>query len=102
MILPQFLRVSDRQGAEGREEGRAVRGGLESSLGLRHSAQDLPLIMQLSELFSGYPCAIAIVDDITVKGCDVAEHDANLKKMLDRAREINLRLNPLKYKFRLD
>lgn len=55
----------------------------------------------MEQLFAGYPCAI-VVDDIIVGGCDAAEHDANLKKVLDRAREINLRLNPLKFKFRLD
>ncbi|CAL9687239.1 unnamed protein product [Knipowitschia caucasica] len=55
----------------------------------------------MEQLFAGYPCAI-IVDDIIVGGRDAAEHDANLKKVLDRAREINLKLNPRKCKFRLD
>lgn len=43
-----------------------------------------------------------IVDEIIIGGCDAAEHDANLKKVPDRACEIKLRLNPLKCKFRLD
>lgn len=55
----------------------------------------------MEQLFAGYPCAI-VVDDIIVGGHDAVEHDAILKKVLDRAREINLRLNPLKCKFRLD
>lgn len=55
----------------------------------------------MEQLFAGYPCAI-IVDDIIIGGCDATEHDANLKQVLDRAREINLRLNHLKCKFRLD
>ncbi|CAL9702176.1 unnamed protein product [Knipowitschia caucasica] len=55
----------------------------------------------MEQLFAGYSCAI-IVDDIIVGGRDAAEHDANLKKVLDRAREINLKLNPRKCKFRLD
>ncbi|KAI5105878.1 hypothetical protein C0J45_3575, partial [Silurus meridionalis] len=40
-------------------------------------------------------------DDILVGGRVVEEHDDNLKKVLDRARKVNLRLNPLKCKFRL-
>lgn len=54
----------------------------------------------MEQIFEGYPCAI-IVDDILVGGKDVEEHDENLKKVLDRARKVNLRLNPLKCKFRL-
>lgn len=34
-------------------------------------------------------------------GKDVKEHDENLKKVQDRARKINLKLNPLKCKFQL-
>lgn len=54
----------------------------------------------MEQIFAGYPCAI-IVDDIIVGGRTEAEHDANLKRVLDRARKVNLRLNPLKCKFRL-
>lgn len=53
----------------------------------------------MEQIFAGYPCAI-IVDDIIV-GCNgEKEYDENLKKVLDRARQVNLRLNPLKCKFR--
>ncbi|CAI5639180.1 unnamed protein product [Oreochromis niloticus] len=55
----------------------------------------------MEQLFAGYPCSV-IVDDIIIGGHRVAEHDANLKKVLTRAREIKLRLNPDKCKFRLD
>uniref|UniRef100_A0AAQ5Z5J2 ribonuclease H n=1 Tax=Amphiprion ocellaris TaxID=80972 RepID=A0AAQ5Z5J2_AMPOC len=55
----------------------------------------------MDQLFAGYPFAV-IVDDIIVGGRSVAEHDANLKIVLERAREVNLRLNPHKCKFRLD
>ncbi len=55
----------------------------------------------MEQLFSGYPCAI-IVDDIIVGGHDVAEHDANLRRVLNRARGVKLKLNPAKCRFRLD
>lgn len=55
----------------------------------------------MEQLFAGYPCSV-VVDDIIIGGSSVAEHDANLKKVLERAREVNLRLNPNKCKFRLD
>lgn len=54
----------------------------------------------MEQIFAGYPCAV-IVDDIIVGGNGEQEHDANLRKVLDRAREVNLRLNPQKCKFRL-
>ena len=52
-------------------------------------------------MFAGYPSSV-IVDDIIIGGRGVAEHDANLRKVLDRVREVNLKLNPDKCKFRLD
>lgn len=55
----------------------------------------------MEQLFSGYPCAI-IVDDIIVGGRNAAEHNINLKRVLNRAREVKLKLNPVKCKFRLD
>ncbi|XP_056107597.1 uncharacterized protein K02A2.6-like [Rhinichthys klamathensis goyatoka] len=55
----------------------------------------------IEQLFSGYPCAI-IVDDIIIGGRNPAEHDINLKRVLNRAREFKLKLNPVKCKFRLD
>ena len=53
----------------------------------------------MERLFEGYPCAI-IVDDILIWGNTTAEHDANIKKVLDRARQIGLKLNLSKCKFR--
>lgn len=55
----------------------------------------------MEQIFAGYPCAI-IVDDILIGGKDIEEHDTNLRKVLDRAREVKLRLNPFKCKFRLN
>uniref|UniRef100_A0AAQ6A9J5 ribonuclease H n=1 Tax=Amphiprion ocellaris TaxID=80972 RepID=A0AAQ6A9J5_AMPOC len=55
----------------------------------------------MDQLFAGYPCAV-IVDDVIVGGRSVAEHDANLKIVLERVIEVNLRLNPHKCKFHLD
>lgn len=55
----------------------------------------------MEQIFPGYPCAI-IVDDILIGGKTVEEHDINLRKVLNRAREDNLRLNALKCMFRLN
>lgn len=54
----------------------------------------------MEQIFAGYTCVV-IVDDIIVGGNGVEGHDANLRRVLDRAREVNLRLNPRKCKFRL-
>ena len=43
----------------------------------------------MKELFAGYPCAI-VVDALLVWGEGTVEHDANLRKVLQRAREVNL------------
>ncbi|KAL8573729.1 hypothetical protein ACOMHN_019003 [Nucella lapillus] len=53
----------------------------------------------LERLFEGYPCTI-IVDDILIWGSTIEEHDANLRKVLCRAREIGLKLNLQKCHFR--
>ena len=53
----------------------------------------------METLFDDFPCEI-IVDDLIVHGKDLAEHDANLTKVLNRAREENLKLNKSKCKFR--
>ena len=45
----------------------------------------------MEELFAGYPCAI-IVDDLLVSGEGTADHDVNLKKVLERAREAGMKL----------
>lgn len=54
----------------------------------------------MEQIFAGFPCAI-IVDDIIVGGKGEKEHDENLKKVLNRARQVNLKLNPQKCKFKL-
>ena len=41
-------------------------------------------------------------DDIIIDGKDPDEHKRNLKKVLDRARQVKLRLNPSKCKFGLN
>ena len=46
----------------------------------------------MEHLFENVPCQI-VVDDILVWGKTESEHNENLIKVLDRAREINLRLN---------
>ena len=48
-------------------------------------------------LFAGYPCEI-IIDDILVWGRDVVEHDVNLAKVMERAKEINLKLKASKFR----
>ncbi len=54
----------------------------------------------MEQIFTGYPCAI-IVKDIIIGGKDVGEHNTSLRKVCNRAREVNLKLNPLKCRFRL-
>ena len=44
------------------------------------------------QLFKDMPCQI-FVDDILIWGGMEREHDENLKKVMDRAREANLKLN---------
>lgn len=53
----------------------------------------------MEEIFEGYPCAI-IVDDLLIWGTTEEEHDANLRKVLDRARQVGLKLNRKKCQFR--
>ena len=53
----------------------------------------------MERLFEGSPCAI-IVDDILIWGATEEEHDENLRKVLDRARQIGMKLNLSKCKFR--
>ncbi len=52
----------------------------------------------IEQLFGDLPCSI-VVDDIIVSGRDKSEHDRNLKLVLERARKVNLKLNPKKCKF---
>ncbi len=53
----------------------------------------------MEQIFTGFPCAI-IANDI-VGGKGEKEHNENLRKVLNRARQVNLKLNPQKCKFRL-
>ena len=54
----------------------------------------------VSEMISGLEGCEAIVDDILIWGTDLQEHDARLRKVLDRVKDYNLRLSPEKCRFR--
>lgn len=53
------------------------------------------------EIVQGLPGTAVIADDILVYGCDIAEHDRNLRAVLQRARETNLKLNRKKLRLLL-
>ena len=53
-----------------------------------------------TELFEGITGVEVIVDDILVWGEDLKQHDERLEKVLQRAKERNLKLNRDKCKFR--
>lgn len=55
---------------------------------------------QMSEIFEDIKGVKVIVDDILVWGRDVPELDARMKQVLDRAREVNLKLNRKKCQVR--
>ena len=55
----------------------------------------------MDHLLEGYPCEV-IVDDILVWGSTEAEDDRNLLKVLDRIRQINLKLKWDKCKFKVN
>ena len=50
--------------------------------------------MKVYEIFEGLPGVAAIVDDILIYGGTCDEHDRNLRKVLDRAREKGIHFNP--------
>ena len=54
--------------------------------------------MKVNEIFEGLSGVAAIVDDILIYGRTRDEHDRNLRKVLDRAREKGIRFNPDKMK----
>ncbi|XP_014678510.1 PREDICTED: uncharacterized protein LOC106818304 [Priapulus caudatus] len=54
----------------------------------------------MEHLLAGYPCLV-IVDNILVYGATELEHDDNLKKVLKRLREINLKLSVRKCQYKL-
>ena len=62
---------------------------------------------RMHEICQGLAGVAVIADDILVYGCGdteeeyIKEHDANLKALLKRARETNLKLNRKKLKLRL-
>ena len=55
----------------------------------------------MDNLFIAPPCQI-IVDDILIYGTDEIDYDNNLKVVLDTCQEVNLKLNPNKYKFKVN
>ena len=55
----------------------------------------------MDQLFQKQPCEI-IIDDILVWGENNDDHDKKLKAVLNRCREVNLKLNVKKCKFRVD
>ena len=59
------------------------------------SSQDV-FIQKMDETFGNLPGVICLVDDILIYGKDLQEHDANLRRVLDRMRESGVRLNPQK------
>ena len=55
---------------------------------------------RMSELFEDVEGVKAIVDDLLIWGKDDDEHDARLKQVLNRAREVNLKFNAKKCRIR--
>jgi hypothetical protein len=55
---------------------------------------------KMSQVLEDIDGAEAIVDDILVWGKDIQEHDARLKKVLDRVQAVNLKLNQKKCQIR--
>ena len=56
-------------------------------------------------IVEGLPGVAVIADDILVYGCGseyIADHDSNLRRLLQRARENNLKLNKKKLRLRLE
>lgn len=55
-------------------------------------------IHEMNKILSGLPGVDVIADDILIHGHTITEHNERLKSVLDRAREVNLKLNPNKSK----
>ena len=51
---------------------------------------------KVNELFQGFEGIYPLVDDLLIWGESTEQHDANLKKVLQRARECGIRFNPEK------
>lgn len=62
-------------------------------------AQDI-FQKKVDEAFGDLPGVTGIADDIVIYGRDQSEHDANLRAVMERARETGLRFNPDKCKIR--
>ena len=67
------------------------------------TSRDLGLVqlnynINMDIALEGLTGVVSITDDIAVFGKDRAEHDSNLQKLMDRAREMNLVFNPAKCK----
>ena len=64
--------------------------------------KSIPEIFQgvTTELMEDIEGAEVIVDDILIWGATIQEHDERLRKVLDRARQCNLKLSKWKCKFR--
>ncbi len=55
---------------------------LRMTVGINYASEAFQHSME--QLFAGYPCSV-IADDIITGGRGVAQHDANLRKVLERA-----------------
>ena len=62
-------------------------------------AQDI-FQKKVDQTFGDLPSVTGIADDIVIYGCDLVDHDANLKAVMERARETGLRFNADKCKIR--
>ena len=54
----------------------------------------------MSQVLESIDGAEAIADDILVWGRDIQEHNARLKRVLDRIQDVNLKLNQKKCQIR--
>ena len=55
---------------------------------------------KLDETFRDIPGVAAVADDFVISDCDLADHDANLKAVMERDRKIGARFNAHKCKIR--
>ena len=69
---------------------------------LRFGIKSAPEVFQncISELFADVDGVEVITYDLLIWGKDDDEHDARLKQVLDRAREVNLKFNAKKCRIR--
>ena len=62
-------------------------------------AQDI-FQKKVDETFGDLPSVTGIADNIVIYGCDLADHDTNLKAVMEHARETGLHFNADKCKIR--